>query len=682
MRSSPEPAPPAPERDVGRPAGSPERRRPAEPPAAEPPEPGPHGGAEADPLEEAGLDPAASPLLDGGVEVPASDRLLLRDLFDLLGRLLSAERQYGAGHPEATRRRRGLEAAALSALERAPAGLFWEVAPYAFVAGGEVLWEPEAPFDRIPYQLFADGVRILALLPGLEPAELARLLELLLMDRGEDMPPEDDFVTLLWEAGFDHIDFHAIDTFAEGDQDQRAAFEAARQQVVAAARRAAAPEAEACWRETRGPRASPGRGADDASRRLIARLSSGQAVDVESVAQALAFGSVESARALARLTRVDAPTALALGARLEASSEELSGRFGQAAARAYAQLEDEGDPRPVGEALRRAVDGLAEAQPLAAVDMVRSLAEAAGLVCAPAEADTRRASLGGAVVSAELLRAIWDRVRAPEEEVLDREPFVEGLRLILAHIDATHLAAVLEAFAEVDGGPLFDLLLAYVARVCRGHEAALGAVLDRIGLAQALSLVRLLADLGTAEAREAVVEATRSPHAMVRIEAIGFLEGTSSDRLREELRALLQDRDAEVRLTALALMAEHRVRVAGPFLAVRVRAPAFERLPPLEKRQSFATLAALAASRTEAICLELLEDTKLVTSAGHEETREIAAETLGLIGASSRVVAALTKASGQRWKSTERVRTAARLALDQVERRLASGGAAPPEGVP
>ena len=53
----------------------------------------------------------------------------------------------------------------------------------------------------------------------------------------------------------------------------------------------------------------------------------------------------------------------------------------------------------------------------------------------------------------------------------------------------------------------------------------------------------------------------------------------------------------------------------------------------------------------------------------YEETRAIAAETLGKIGASGKVSTVLSELAKRRWKNTERVREAARRALEMLKQR-------------
>lgn len=80
------------------------------------------------------------------------------------------------------------------------------------------IWQghPVTPSDkRTPYlfRLFCDGVRELSFLPGVGAAELRGLAEVLRQDpRGAD----EDLVTLLWQRGFAHIRYYAVDALALG----------------------------------------------------------------------------------------------------------------------------------------------------------------------------------------------------------------------------------------------------------------------------------------------------------------------------------------------------------------------------------------------------------------------------------------------------------------------------------
>jgi hypothetical protein len=224
--------------------------------------------------------------------------------------------------------------------------------------------------------------------------------------------------------------------------------------------------------------------------------------------------------------------------------------------------------------------------------------------------------------------------------------------------------------SDLGPGGLLDLLVGYLGRASRGYEKELGTLFPTASVGLGLALVRVLAALATPEARHAIMAAGTSPHPVVRIEALGYVEGVSSERLRLELRTLLEDREADVRIAALGAMREYSIRVAGPFLVLRIRSPVFDGLSFPEKQAALATLAALAPKRAEDVCLELLGQSRMMSSAAHEQTRELAAETLGHVAITQPSVDALFEESTKRWRTSERVRAAATRALEQIRLRM------------
>ena len=142
--------------------------------------------------------------------------------FALLERALTAIKQYSKDHPEPKRRFDEAFRELAGALMTCDIALAWNLTPYSFTARDTPLWEPEAPWNRVPYQLFADGVRMMGFAPGLDQTEFEEWVRLITLDPTSDFAPEDDLVTLLWDADLEHVFFQAIDSFAEGNQDQRA----------------------------------------------------------------------------------------------------------------------------------------------------------------------------------------------------------------------------------------------------------------------------------------------------------------------------------------------------------------------------------------------------------------------------------------------------------------------------
>jgi HEAT repeat protein len=263
-----------------------------------------------------------------------------------------------------------------------------------------------------------------------------------------------------------------------------------------------------------------------------------------------------------------------------------------------------------------------------------------------------------------------------KEEGANYDVFVRGLRTILGYLDGTHFSSILKLVGSVDSAELRDILIAYLARAGVGHEAEMGALFGEADIEVGLALVRVLSNMKTPAAREAISQAARSPHPVVRIEALGHVEGVSSERLRLELRALLEDREPAVRLAALKAMERYTIRVAGPFLVLRVRSEDFDSLTTDERRQAFQTLAALTSTRAESVALEVLNDRRLVSTDAHEASREMAAELLGRIGSTKETIAALQEMAGARLRNSDRVRAAAMRAVEAIDTRATEAAAA------
>jgi hypothetical protein len=565
-----------------------------------------------------------------------------------------------------------------SALMRAEDGLVWQVTPYSFVVKDTTIWEPKAPFDRIPYQLFSDGVRILAMLPGLPQQEFDTFLRILVLDRATEMAPEDDFVTLLWDSDFDHIAHEAIDTYVEGGQEERADFERKVNAVVALAKMETPDQLEDAWKDAkREPSAKVD--AADHSRRIHQLLRASTPADVRTAAQTnqlrLPPGSDE-ATALASALQTDPVTIDTLATRLDPGTFATGERFVRTVAIAYREALANGWESGVASPLRSTIDGLSLQVPDIAIEMLSRLCDGLAVGVPPEEATRLQRRFTDQVVSKQTMAAILAGANSAREE---RGAFIERLRQVLRHLGSKHVPPVLEVLPQITDTEVSDLLIAYVAAVGKGYEMAMAGLFAEASLELGLALVRILASMGTPESKEAIIKAATSRHPMVRIEALGHVEGLASDRLRQEIRALLEDDAPRVRIAAMRAMADHNIRVAGPFLVLRVKDEHFDDLSVEEKEVSLATLVHLASSRAESACVEILKQARMLASDSHEESRELAAKTLSKIAVSREALVALEEAAAKKWKNSERVRLAAASALTEVTQRAKASKAAEPQ---
>jgi hypothetical protein len=595
----------------------------------------------------------------------------LRELFTALGRSFVAEVQYGEAHAETARRLERVWFAANAALDGAGAGIAWQVSPYSFHVAGETVWEPEAPHDRVPYALFSAGVREIALTRGLLREELAELLRLLTLDPVTEIPPEDDISTLLWDACFEHVLVHAIDSFAEGDQLARVAFERRVQGVVDDVKRDDSDLLEGAHRDaTRGESAGELGVAPVA--RIAAVIAESRGLEADAVARAqtvvmrVTQGDVPAAAAR-ELLEVDEATRRVLALRFDGDPAEIGERFVVAAASAVESAELSGRAEPLLETLASAVARLLAEAPPKGLAFVHALCSA--VPATSRNAAFLRSRIASATLTPEAMKPVFERlVEAPPEEL------VEAIAAISSWLDATHLAGVLEVLPRTPQGKGRELLLGTVRGNLAGNEGTIAGLFAKADVELGLALVRILVEANTDGSREAVLRAVESRHPVVRIEGLGHVEGQSSERLRKELRALVEDSDPKVRLAALAAMATHRIKVAGPFLALRIRSPGFDDLSLEERRAALDTVSRLTEARAEALALELLDGGGLIKREAREQTRALAAELLGRIGTSDEAKKALETARGQRFYASREVREAAARALEAGAARGKWGG--------
>jgi hypothetical protein len=579
---------------------------------------------------------------------------------------MKARSQYGKGHKEVERRLDVAFSTLTTALSANHDALAWQIRAYGFTAQDDTtLWEPKAPLDQICYRLFSDGIRAIALLPGLRHDELAELVRILVADASSEIAPDDNLVTLLWDARFDHVLYEEGEAFAEGDQAERLAFEKRRAEVLAGASLDTSDQLEDAWH------AHGGKDEDHAQkqRALLGALAGGNAASATAQASNVRPGGRVDPLA------VDPTMKAVMEARLSASASDVGDRFATAAAAAFVMAFRKGDPAIVTTPLRTSVDGLvgetAADDTLAFVALLE-----AGVRAFATEAEREPATglLVNALVSPKRLAEVTVAAAlsdAPEERVT-------RFGAVLQRLDGTHVATVAAAASTMEPSPVRELLLGYVRTYAAGHEGEIGATFAKGHLEPSLALLKILTKLATPAARTAAQEATRSPHPIVRIEALGLVEGASGIGIRQALRAMLEDWDPAVRLAALRSIGAYRVKVAGPGLVMRVKSPEFDTLPAEERRAALDALYSLTSSRAEALYIELLADTRLVTAEAHEVTRAIAAEMLGVHGRSAEARAALDGASRGRWKNSERVRAAATAALKAWDERGTRESEPPP----
>jgi len=139
------------------------------------------------------------------------DSLALHDLLRLVGDAVLARRERGPGHTFTVRKVDMAYRTAVRSLLDAHIGLFWNVVPEGFVAGGQVVWVPKPPLPQTPERMYDDGVRVLGFLPGISKTEFEEMVRMI----GGDLAPFSDFATFLHSSPLPHV-VHRIDPTKPG----------------------------------------------------------------------------------------------------------------------------------------------------------------------------------------------------------------------------------------------------------------------------------------------------------------------------------------------------------------------------------------------------------------------------------------------------------------------------------
>jgi hypothetical protein len=130
-------------------------------------------------------------------------------------------------HNEAVHRFIGLLLSSLQEVLEAEQALSLSFQPFEVLFGGEPVYLNRDRERSLAFRLYRDGVRNLTFRKGFGWEELARLLEVLSIRYTGVNQREDDMVTLLWRARFEHLDVVAVEGIVPEDDEPEAMGDAA-----------------------------------------------------------------------------------------------------------------------------------------------------------------------------------------------------------------------------------------------------------------------------------------------------------------------------------------------------------------------------------------------------------------------------------------------------------------------
>ncbi len=602
----------------------------------------------ATPQPAAGQALAAQPVEEFPIDEndPAVQRLV--DMFRRMEKLLPAVRQYGWGHPESDNKLRVAFNGVMEALRAAPEEVYWTLKPYSFLHRNQTVWEPTAPFDVIPYNLFAAGVRSMRFRAGVTEQELKGFCEVLLIDPARDLTPEDDVASALWERRLTHVQYDVINVFAEGDAADREAFYDEADQVENVATRAA----------------------DEKINRAEAA-----ALNVHTDQAALAASKLAS-QALA----LDPMAKKAIGAQLAMTADRWSERYVEVLADALIDAKKRGDLQlvvaPLDSSVRDQVLLRRFDVAFSMHDALTRAVEANGA----REAGATRGEMTKLMFAPDTFRLLLREALRPVStnqlvagplggSAVDLDQVNAGLQRVTAELGGEHLEAVLATINEVHHEPMRKTLFGYLERAVRGREGELAARMPSLAIDVMRPLLRVLANIRSQQSMATLQQLAQSPEPHLRCEAIACLAQTP-EQLHQELSRLADAPDPNLRSAALRAMAFDQVRTAGPLLVKRVQEQGFNHLPVQERKEILSALFVLNQTRAEQLAIEIVQKHGLLVDEALETTRALCAELLGQSARSMEALEAVLAATKRRWWNTQVLRDAAQVAAEAIASRL------------
>jgi eukaryotic-like serine/threonine-protein kinase len=550
----------------------------------------------------------------------------LVDVFRTWERLLPTIRHYGWAHPQTDNQLRATYQKIVETMRADPTGAWWKLTPYAFEHRSQVIWEPTAPLDSVPYNLFAAGIRKMYLEPGFSEDEMRAFCEVMMIDPAVDLAPEDDIAAALWEKRLEHVKYDAINVFAEGDAADREAFWAEAEDMEELARKAAMEE---------------------------------KADRIEAAAMAIETdpAALRAARQAAAVLALDPITKKALGNQLAMTPERWSERFIDVITDAFQNAKRYKDLALVTEPLDSSTrDFILQRRFDLAFQTFDAIARAVEAYAPKHEVPTLKAELARGMFGPETLRMlVKEALRTPPPGMqaeafvaADLDAFARDIVPLLSTFGPTYLDPIFDLFPSIHHEGLRKMFLGYLERTLPGREAE---VVDRVmtlDLDTARPIMRILASVKKQGSTEALRKLAGCANVYLRCEAIALLS-PSPEHLKDELGQLAESPQADLRVAALRTLAYHACKPAGPLLVRKMQDAPFHRITVEERREMLTALYLLHPPRAEQMCIELIGKHGVFSTEDMvEQTRVLAAEYLGRDARSQEALDAVVAAAKRR----------------------------------
>ncbi len=589
------------------------------------------------------LDRVYEPDADIGVASRAWHSVeLMRVLFEQVEMVLYTARRRGWGDDETTQRVEMLLNRILDAIEGDENGIYFNVEPHRFELSKRPVWEPRAPFDRIPYQLFDSGFRRIRLTRGLDRDECREFLRWLALDRTTDLPPEDDLATVFWRREFAHVRCDLVSSIVLQDVDDYDLLDRELQKI--------ADDAVTELRESMSRRFEATDRGEDFDPTLLAMDDGEYGTVHRSIVQVLDPALVER-----------------VGATMKSELDNEAARIADVVARTYLDGLARGDDAIVVDAFREyVIDAENDERLDVALKVVARIARALD--------DVPRARLFAAPFqSVVTMRKLLDQVIPDADAVpegYDVEATSNDLWVLLRHSDGGVFSSVIHALSRCTHKRLVAALEPYVTQHARGNEEEFELLLKYATgrAAGALLPARWLRPApDSVKPTEAVFE---NRAAGARLDALVQLIDHAPRSAAAAFKRLLTDDDERVRRHALDLVVRGRLTAALPQLDARARSVKFHELSLAERGHIMRTALRLDTTKGEQLVVGLLRSEGAFSNRDRDATRVLAADVLGELGRSAEAVRELHALSTYRFWTGGPLKKHATEALQRMSERL------------
>ncbi len=596
-------------------------------------------------------------------------------MFDRIDQMLQSARMYEWEHDKTKQKARHAFEAFRDIMDLDEGECYWQVRPHSFEIADEVIWNPDEPFDIVPYNLFLDGFRRIQLRSSLDPREMIRFAEWLTTDPEYDLPPEDDLATVLWDADMPSVDANLVSTPAVIDPNSDDVLQEQTQDLI--------EDAESFFEQ------------DGAGKQLLKAMRTGAYAEAEAMSEG-ASGEVSGGlgkdftlhdKGLSDQNRVEQ-----LGEAILPSAQNWDRRVELIVTELWTETTDPTDDPDFAQSVREMVEHYVDIRRLKT--LLRILIRTHSRLETP---DQRR-FFAETLLDDEIVGRLSNAIRQatnPEVETLDRRRQVfdserqddddddneidrKLLKMygrLLKFLPEDYYGIVLRDFVGASE-PFRKTIARYLHRYVTGHEWELAELFDALEVDGIEMLMRIVAHAGTEPAFEVLREMLHdSSELELRKHALDLLSkkfDLAKQRfdLTPDLADLFTDAHPEMRLASLKLARKLEFTPLADKAAQRARSKAFHQLPVAERRAVLQTLVSLSRPRAREVAIEMATGAGWIPDESRQKSRVLALRFLGEIGADEEALHAARKGCGRWWWNSPEIRDAAQTATEQIERRI------------